>query len=213
MYSSYTAAAFARKHDLAEKHGVNLEGALTWAFEFEDQPYFAGFRSLASNGIDKPVLNVFRMFSQMTGKRLPAESDNAVPLEGILKTGVREKPDVAALATLDEGKLCVLVWHYHDDDLPGPDAAISLVISGLQRTKNKVTLDHFRIDQDHSNAFTVWKKMGSPQTPTPEQYAQLEKAGRLARLNEPETVDVSDNQLTVTFKLPRQAVSLLVFRL
>jgi len=41
-------------HDLAERHGVNVEGALTWAFEFEDQPYFAGFRSLASNGIDKP---------------------------------------------------------------------------------------------------------------------------------------------------------------
>ena len=53
MYSSYTAASFARKHDLAENHGVNLEGALTWAFEFEDQPYFAGFRSLASNDIEK----------------------------------------------------------------------------------------------------------------------------------------------------------------
>ena len=52
MYSSYTAASFARKHDLADRHGVNLEGALTWAFEFEDQPYFAGFRSLATNGID-----------------------------------------------------------------------------------------------------------------------------------------------------------------
>ena len=34
---------------------------LTWAFEFEDQPYFDGFRTLATNGIDKPVLNVFRM--------------------------------------------------------------------------------------------------------------------------------------------------------
>ena len=55
---------FARKHDLAERHGVNLEGALTWAFEFEDQPYFAGFRVLATNGIDLPVFNVFRMFSQ-----------------------------------------------------------------------------------------------------------------------------------------------------
>ncbi len=32
MYSSYTAACFARAHDLAVKHGVNLEGALTWAF-------------------------------------------------------------------------------------------------------------------------------------------------------------------------------------
>ena len=50
MYSSYTAASFARKHDLADRHGINLEGALTWAFEFEDQRYFAGFRALASNG-------------------------------------------------------------------------------------------------------------------------------------------------------------------
>ena len=70
MYSSYTAASFARKYDLAERHGVNLEGALTWAFEFEDQPYFAGFRVLATNGIDLPVLNVFRMFSLMGGRRV-----------------------------------------------------------------------------------------------------------------------------------------------
>src|SRR5947208_12953301 len=75
MYSSYTAAVFARKHELAALRGVNLEGALTWAFEFEDQPYFAGFRSLATNGIDKPVLNVFRMFSKMDGQRLAVESD------------------------------------------------------------------------------------------------------------------------------------------
>src|SRR5207302_9146423 len=70
LYASYTAAAFARKHNLAARHGVNLEGALTWAFEFEGQPYFAGFRVLATNGIDLPVLNVFRMFGKMSGERL-----------------------------------------------------------------------------------------------------------------------------------------------
>ena len=101
LYASYTAASFARKHDLADKHGVNLEGALTWAFEFEDQPYFAGFRSLATNGIDLPVLNVFRMFSQMGGQRLAVESDDAMPLERILQSGVRGEPDVSALASLD----------------------------------------------------------------------------------------------------------------
>ena len=56
MYSSYTAASFARKYELAAKHQVNLEGALTWAFEFEDQAYFAGFRQLNSNGLDLPVM-------------------------------------------------------------------------------------------------------------------------------------------------------------
>ena len=67
MYSSYTAASFVRKLDLAAKHGVNFDGALTWAFEFEEQSFFAGFRAISTNGINKPVYNVFKMFSLMEG--------------------------------------------------------------------------------------------------------------------------------------------------
>jgi xylan 1,4-beta-xylosidase len=209
MYSSYTAASFTRKHDLAERHGVNLAGALTWAFEFEDQPYFAGFRSLASNGIDKPVLNVFRMFAKMSGQRLSVDSDAAIPLEEMMRQGVRNQPDVGALASLDQGKLSVLAWHYHDDDVAGPAADVGLTINGLPLRIAEVKLRHFRIDGEHSNAFAVWKTMGSPGQPTTEQYTQLEKAGQLALLSGPESVGVSDGKVTLTFTLPRQAVSLL----
>ncbi|MCI0745476.1 MAG: hypothetical protein L0Y58_08735 [Verrucomicrobia subdivision 3 bacterium] len=208
MYSSYTATSFARKHDLAEKHGVNLEGALTWAFEFEDQPYFAGFRTLASNGIDKPVLNVFRMFSRMTGQRIAASSDSAATLETMLREGVRGRPDVAALASLDKNKLCVLVWHYHDDDVAGDAAAIDLTLEGVNFTA--ASLDHFRIDHEHSNAFAAWTKMGLPQQPTAEQYVSLEKAGRLAALEPPKTVRTENGRVSLAFNLPRQAVSLLI---
>ncbi|MEO8426629.1 MAG: beta-xylosidase [Verrucomicrobiota bacterium] len=211
MYSSYTAASFARKHDLAEKHGVNLEGALTWAFEFEDQPYFAGFRSLASNGIDKPVLNVFRLFAKMSGQRLAVESDAAMSLDEIVRNGVRDKPDVSALASLDQNKLCVLAWHYHDDDLPGLEADVELTLNRLPLANGEVKLQHFRIDENHSNAFTAWKRIGSPQQPTPEQYAQLENAGRLAALSTAEIVHVQNGRATLRFKLPRRAVSLLEF--
>ena len=131
MYSSYTAASFARKHDLAAKHGVDLEGALTWAFEFEDQRYFAGFRALATNGIDLPVLNVFRMFGQMGGRRLPVRSSADAGLEAILANGVRGAPDVSALASLDGRKLAVMAWHYHDDDVAGPEAAVELRVTGF----------------------------------------------------------------------------------
>jgi xylan 1,4-beta-xylosidase len=210
LYASYTAASFARKHDLADKHGVDLEGALTWAFEFEDQPFFSGFRTLATNGIDKPVLNVFRMFAKMSGQRLAVDSDGAVPLDAILKSGVRDKPDVSALASLDKDKLCVFVWHYHDDDVPGPAADIELALTGLPLPAGEARLQHFRIDEEHSNAFTAWKRMDSPQKPTPEQYAQLEKAGQLTPMGAPETVRVSDAKATVKLTLPRQAVSLLV---
>jgi xylan 1,4-beta-xylosidase len=210
MYSSYTAASFARKHDLAEKHGVNLDGALTWAFEFEDQPYFAGFRVLASNGIDLPVLNVFRMFAKMTGKRVAAESDAAVSLDAILKGGVRDRPDVAALASLDEGKLCVMAWHYHDEDVPGPAADVAVTITGLPLGDGEAKLTQFRIDEAHGNAFTAWKKMGSPPKPTPDQYAELEKAGQLAAAGPTAAVRVADAQASIRVRLGRQAVVLLV---
>jgi xylan 1,4-beta-xylosidase len=210
LYASYTAASFARKHDLAAKHGVNLEGALTWAFEFEDQPYFAGFRTLATNGIDKPVLNVFRMFGHMKGRRVLVESDAAVPLETIIRHGVRGRPDVSALASIDANKLCVLVWHYHDDDVPGPTANIAVQLSGLPQKTEKAKLVHFRIDDEHSNAFTAWKAMGSPQNPTAEQIARLEKAGQLTSMGEPKSVSVVDGRATIPLKLPRQAVSLLI---
>ncbi len=40
-------------------------------------------------------------------------------------------------------------------------------------------LQHYRIDDTHSNSYTAWKTMGISQTPTAEQYAQLKSAGQL----------------------------------
>jgi xylan 1,4-beta-xylosidase len=209
MYSSYTAAVFARKHLLAAKHGVNLEGALTWAFEFEDQPYFAGFRALATNGIDLPVLNVFRMFSKMGGQRLRTESSAEVPLERIVAAGVREQPDVSALASLDGSTLSVLVWHYHDDDVAGPDADVALTIAGLPASASAARVTHYRIDETHSNAYGEWKRMGSPIAPNDAQYARLLEASKLTTIEQPAARPTSAGS-ELTFRLPRQGVSLVV---
>jgi xylan 1,4-beta-xylosidase len=208
MYSSYTAASFAREHELADAHGVRLEGALTWAFEFEDQAYFAGFRALATNGIGLPVLNVFRMFSKMEGWRVATESSAEVPLETMLTKGVRGAPDVAALASREASRLAVLVWHYHDDDVPGPDAAVELSVAGLPSTIGEARLAHYRVDEDHGNAYAAWKRMGSPIAPDRGQYTELEKASRLALLEAPAALRVERGAATLRFTLPRQAVSL-----
>ena len=71
------------------------------------------------------------------------------------------------------------------------------------------TVTHYRVDQDHSNSYEAWKKMGSPQAPTPAQYAELEKAGKLQTLGSAERVRVERGELKLTFQLPRQGVSLL----
>jgi xylan 1,4-beta-xylosidase len=207
MYSSYTAAQIARTYELADRHQVNLRGSVTWAFEFENQPYFAGFRDLATNGLDKPVLNVFRMLGQMSGTRLSVESSSAATLDAIRDTGVRERPDVNALAAKTDRSVAVLVWNYHDDDLGAPAAEIDLTIAGAR--SGEATLTHTRVDQDHSNSYEAWKKMGSPQAPTPAQYAQLEKAGKLQAFRPPERIRVRNGTMRLSFSLPRQGVSLL----
>ena len=211
MYSSYTAASFARIHDLAARHGVNVEGALTWAFQFENQPFFAGFRVLATNGIDLPVLNVFRMFSKMKGQRIAVQSDAAVSLDSILKNGVREQADVSAVASIAGNRLYVLMWHYHDDDVIGPDAAVNLIIEHLPLAAGKVQMVQYRIDAERSNAFNAWKRMGSPATPSAQQIAQLQKAGQLETLGKREKFSINGASTNVQLTLPRQAVALMVF--
>jgi xylan 1,4-beta-xylosidase len=210
MYSSYTAAAFARKHELSHRRGVNLEGALTWAFEFEDQPYFAGFRVLASNGIDLPVLNVFRMFSRMGGHRVATTSSGEVALETILRDGVRGSPDVAALAGLDAKQLTVMVWHYHDDDVPGPDATVDLALEHLPSDIVAARVTQFRIDELHSNAYAEWKRLGSPIAPNEKQYEQMRHAGQLTLFGSEEEIQIAQNKALLKVQLPRQAVSLFV---
>ena len=210
LYSSYTAASFTRALDLADEQGVNLEGTLTWAFEFEDQPPFAGFRQLAGDGIDLPVLNVFRMFAKMSGQRVAVKSSAGLDAQTILKSGVRGNPDASALASLDKNKLAVLVWHYHDDDVPGPAAAVDLKIDGLPLKNASATLTQYIIDADHSNSYEAWLKMGSPLPLSDKQYAELEKAGQLTELEPQKSLRMKNGKLDLNFALPRQAVSLLV---
>ena len=209
MYSSYTAASFPRKLDLATKHGVNLEGALTWAFEFENEDYFAGFRALATRGINKPVMNVFRMFSMMDGHQLPSQSDHDLELADILAHGVRKAPDVGVRASRKGNQVAILAWHYHDDDLPGADAAIRLTLEGLE-VSSPASITHYRVDEQHSNAFTTWLALGSPQAPSEDQIAALLQSSELATVSPPDLMEKSDQGVGLTFSLPRQAVSLLI---
>lgn len=209
LYAAYTATAVKALFDLEDRTQVNLLAMLSWSFEFEDGGYFEGFRTLATRGIDKPILNLFRMTGMMAGERVMTTSTGAVPLEELVKTGVRQTPDVDALATKSAHEAAVMVWNYHDDDLAAPDAEVQVTIAGIPPGVKRVLLEHYRIDETHSNAFTAWKKMGSPQTPTAEQTAQLKTAGQLQLLRSPEWVDVAGGKVEVETALPRQAVSLL----
>ena len=208
MYSSYTASSFAKIYDLARDYKINLLGIVSWSFEFEDQPWFHGFRDLATNGVDKPVLNVFRMFGMMDRVRVESKSDKEFSYKSIIDSGVRgEKTDIGALATKNVNSAIVMFWNYHDDDRTSPDANVVFNISGIP--SKKITVSQYRIDRDHSNSYEVWKNMGSPQNPSPEQYSELEKAGMLHNPGKSTAIKVNHGMAKINTTIQRQGVGLI----
>jgi xylan 1,4-beta-xylosidase len=212
LYPSYTAVAFKGMFELENRHAVNLISMLSWSFEFEDKYYFEGFRSLATNGVDKPELNVFRMFGMMSGDRVKTNSTGAVPLDTLVSVDVRQQPDIDAFATRAKEEAAVLVWNYHDVNEPAPAVPTTVRVAGIPPGVTRVLLEHYRIDETHSNAYTAWQKMGSPQHPTSQQYADLQAAGQLQLLTSPVWLNVNHGQVKISTELPRSGISLLRLR-
>jgi xylan 1,4-beta-xylosidase len=208
LYPANTAVAIREMLDLNARQQTNLAGILTWAFEFEDQPYFLGYRTLATNGIDKPILNLFRMLGLMSGERVELKSSAAVSLDEMLKSGVRGKADVDGLATRADHEVTVLLWNYQDDEAAAAELPVQLNVAGLPTSAGRILVKHYRIDQNHSNSYTVWKAMGSPQSPTAEQYQSLKAAGQLQTLESPKWVDSKDGAVRLDFSMPGESVSL-----
>ncbi len=207
MYSSYTAASFAQLYAMEKKYNVNLTGAVSWSFEFENEPWFAGFRDLATNGVDKPVLNVFRMFGMMKGNMLSINNSNKISLQAITDSSVRNKPYVDALATADAHNMYVMLWNYHDDENRKIDAEINLLLQGLP--SKSITLNSYIVDENHSNAYAVWRKMGSPQQVSKKQFNELQRSGQLQKNVSDKKLKATNAALNYHLILPRQAVVLL----
>lgn len=208
LYAVYSTEVLDRIYQLARNEQVNFLGSVTWAFEFENQSPFEGFRELATNGIDKPVLNAFRMFGLLGSERLRATSSAALATEDVLGAGVRKEPDVNVIASRREHEVEALIWNYHDDDVSGPPADIDLALDGLPSELTRGVVEHFRIDSTHSNAFAAWKQMGSPQSLSAAQYEELQKEGQLQLLTSPASVRIQNGSVHLHFSLPRQSMSL-----
>ncbi len=209
LYAAYTAEALSFTRALADREHIQLLGAVTWAFEFEDQPPFEGFRSLATAGIDKPVLNAFRMLGLLGSDRISATSSASLQAADVIAEGVRHEADINVLATRNERQIQILIWNYHDDDLPADPASVELTVDGIPTDVSRTLLVHFRIDSEHSNSFTAWKNLGSPELLSNRTQDELEKAGQLQQLSSPEWVAINDGTLRLHLELPRQGLSLM----
>lgn len=209
-YASYVGATACKLLDVGAGEQVRVDSFLTWAFQFEGRGYFEGLRTLSTNGIDKPVLNVFRALARLGGQRLHLESSAArdpLAVEGGDTAAL--PPDISGIAAIngtDEVQL-FLASHHDDWDVQGA-TAVQVDVTGMAPGRT-YKMRRYQIDAEHSNAYTAWMRMGRPQQPEAEQRAILERAGTLALVEERSCTALSGGCLQLDLLLPAHAVCLI----
>jgi xylan 1,4-beta-xylosidase len=181
-YASYFAASIV---SLLHLHGgpardvprPRVDGALTWAFEFEGREYFEGMRSLSTNGVDKPVLNAFRLF-ELLGP-LDLATGAADPRTGVrIDTGDASHHLCILPTAWENGRVAVMIASHHDDwDVTGT-VPVTVEINGLAGTGDH-RATRWTVDTAHGNAFTEWVRMGRPPFPAANQVRQLTAASAI----------------------------------
>lgn len=208
-YGAYELAMMKRSLELATEQGVNLRGVLTWAFTFPDSEYFAGYRALTTNGIHLPVLNAFKLLGSLRGNRLPVTSTGALRLSDMLSDGVRDQPDIDALAATDGERIRILVWNYHDDLVEAEPAPVTLNVTLPAAFGAKVSVTHTRVDDTHGNAYATWVLQGSPSAPSSAELSELRESMQPVVLDPPHDVAVKNGSASLSFELPRFGLSLI----
>jgi xylan 1,4-beta-xylosidase len=209
-YASFVAASFDKVSAFAREKTWDLR-LLTWAFMFVGERCFEGTRAFSTQGIDKAILNLFRMYAKLGRQQVSLQSTGAKdPLAYADICGRGETPDIAGFATLNGDKsLHVLLYNHHDDWNVSSEYAIDLAISNLPFSGETATLTHYRIDQTHSNTYAEWLRQGKPMYPTPGQREAIKGRDGLETIGPPQPVQVRDGQVRLGFRLPVHGISLL----
>ena len=220
-YATYVASIYHKIDRLSREYGVDIK-PLAWAFFFPGERCFEGTRTFSTQGIDKPILNLFRMLGKLGSEELFFTSDGARnpayeeepcidnPVESQFD-GKNEALDVDGFAVRGgDGETQILIYsHVGDRDECG-SSRIRLSVKGYG--EEDVRVAHYRIDPEHSNAYAEWLRQGSPMYPQGDVYAAIKARDGLETLQDASLVHSSDNELTLEFEMPAHAVSLVVLK-
>jgi xylan 1,4-beta-xylosidase len=204
-YASYVAAAACHLASAYADGGSRVDGMLTWAFQFEGRDTFAGSRALSTNGIDKPVLNVFRLLGRLGRAKLSLAVEPAPNLSTTMNADAL--PALTGIAAGDAMNwVQLLLVAHHDDWDVESEVDVEIEVTGLPDATYSVV--RWDLDRDHANAHTAWVEMGRPRSPDPAQTRALQAAAAL----HPEPMALAETQegtLTLAVRLRAHSALLL----
>ena len=171
-----------------------------------------GTRAFSTQGIDKAILNLFRMYAKMGTQQIAFESTAAKdPLQYADLWGFEERSDVSGFATLTGAKsIEVLIYNHHDDWDRTGEAEVEVEVEKPPFGLDGLTLQHYRIDATHSNAYAEWMRQGKPMYPAAGQYATIKARDGLELVEPPQKALLMDGKVKLSFKLPVHGISLLI---
>ena len=219
-YATYIASAYDKIDRLGSQYGIRIR-PLAWAFMFPGERCFEGTRTFTTQGIDKAVFNMFKIYGSLGDEKLAFASDGTKTLEFLQEpeigvknhsryTGEGEDTEVAGFAVRGKnGEIQIVIYSHCNDRDKEETQEISLTVEGIG--EKEAAVSHYRIDSAHSNAYAEWIKQGRPLFPSGEQYDAIKKKDGLEKLCADKTV-MAQGCLRLDFCMPSHAVSYLVIQ-
>jgi xylan 1,4-beta-xylosidase len=183
---------------------------LAWAFMFIGERCIEGTRTFSTQGIDKSIFNLFKMYDKMGNKALYFESSGEKEVLSYNDSfGAGEDTEVSGMASVNtNGEIQIMIYNHHDDWDIVKDFQVELQIENCLLGE-EIQINHYRIDKTHSNAYTEWVNQGKPNYPSKEQFDAIKSRDSLEKYEKVKTISFKDNKVTIEFNLPSHSISLL----
>lgn len=216
--------------DVCAREKINVELVTQWTFYFHGFRCFEGDRSIFdATGIRRPLFNGFELLARLGTERLTAITDDTArdiepgqgagmccrrrPLDeaDAAKLGpdmtIEPYPQVDAMAARGEKGLQVLVWNQVVDPGAKDSRTVRIKVEDLGAVDRAVVTE-YRVGPDHSNAHTVWQKLGCPDYPDEKQLAAMRAREKLETVGSDVPMKVINGILELKVKLPMHSVAL-----
>ena len=211
-YASYVASSYKNLYDLGKSLNMDIR-PLAWAFMFEGERCFEGTRTFSTQGIDKAVLNLFKLYAKLGEQTLALTSGRDLDVLSFQdEYGTAEGPEIDGWATqTGDDSIQVLLYCHHDDWDVKQTFSVDFQLENLPFA-GPVSVRHYRIDESHSNAYAEWVRQGRPHWPQGAQYDAIKEKDKLELLVPDAKTVLLDSKLKLEFEMPTHAISLLVIQ-
>jgi xylan 1,4-beta-xylosidase len=206
FYASYVASTYLNIEKLAKELNMDIR-PLAWAFMFEGERCFEGTRVFTTQGIDKAVMNEFKLLAKLGTQLVDLTvSPNKDPNKYKDFWGEGEGAEINGWATISGETIDAMVYCHEDTWETDGVYPVEFTAENLP-FKGACKVTRYVIDKDHSNAYAEWVRQGRPDYPAGEQLAAIQKRSVLEFAEPIQTLAPIDGKLKLAFDMPVKSVS------